>query len=114
MARIATTAAAGVLLACAARSEIGGTIETDAASDAAPESAAVQCGGFAGKPCPSSFVCVFGPHACQSADEFGECISSNCASTQCAYVCGCDGKTYCNECVAATAGVVIDHEGQCP
>jgi hypothetical protein len=28
-------------------------------------------------------------------------------------VCGCDGRTYSNECDAANAGVAIDHRGDC-
>jgi hypothetical protein len=29
-------------------------------------------------------------------------------------VCGCDGKTYSNACVASNAGVLTWTEGQCP
>ena len=29
-------------------------------------------------------------------------------------MCGCDGKTYDNACLAAVAGTSIDHEGTCP
>ncbi len=28
-------------------------------------------------------------------------------------MCGCDGKTYDNACLAAVAGVNVDHEGAC-
>lgn len=31
----------------------------------------------------------------------------------CPQVCGCDGKTYCNECIANSHGIEVDHDGPC-
>jgi hypothetical protein len=31
----------------------------------------------------------------------------------CPEVCGCDGKTYCNECIANSKGIRIVSEGPC-
>lgn len=31
----------------------------------------------------------------------------------CPQVCGCDGQTYCNECIANSRGIRIDHSGPC-
>ena len=68
-------------------------------------------------PCDSSDDC--GPDD-YCAKKPGECDSQGVCSPRPRYcpviwkpVCGCDGVTYPNRCVAARAGVSVDHEGQC-
>ena len=46
-----------------------------------------------------------GPGVCKAKPE-------NCPDTVAA-VCGCDKKTYTNECVAAAAGTSVSHKGEC-
>ncbi len=52
---------------------------------------------------------------CSVADDAGTCQRTPEVCTQ-QYepVCGCDGTTYGNSCVAAMAGAKIDKSGECP
>ncbi len=73
------------------------------------------CGGFAGLECrdPSDF-CSFPPGTCGQGDIPGECLPRpDACDAQFHPVCGCDGVTYGNRCLAASAGVSIDHPGRC-
>jgi hypothetical protein len=64
------------------------------------------CGGRAGNTCAPTFFCDFEPNAvCGAADGQGVCRPRPQGCTQdCPGVCGCDGKFYCNACVAQSMG----------
>lgn len=71
------------------------------------------CGGFAGMTCDDASYCDY-DSGCGFADEGGVCRPrpSGC-SRDCPQVCGCDGNTYCNGCLAASMGVDVLSDGPC-
>lgn len=73
-----------------------------------------QCAGIAGIPCKEGLWCDFAPGQCHVADGAGHCVKAPRACTRIfAPVCGCDGKTYGNDCERRMNKVSLDHKGKC-
>ena len=77
---------------------------------------AQACGGMAGAVCagPNTY-CHLRPQAqCGAADMTGVCrVKPQICVEIYAPVCGCDGRTYANECKANAEGVSAVYSGEC-
>jgi len=74
-----------------------------------------MCGGIAGFGCAAGLYCAFPLSAhCGAADQSGVCqpIAEMCTE-QYDPVCGCNDKTYPNECHAAREGISVGAKGAC-
>ena len=73
------------------------------------------CGGLVGYVCPAAQWCDYPEgSACGAADQTGVCRDRPVACIEIyAPVCGCDGVTHGNECLAAADGTDVAYSGRC-
>lgn len=73
-----------------------------------------SCGGFAGVRCDKGLWCDPSPGQCGVADAAGKCVKIGQLCTQVILpVCGCNGRTYNNDCERQKRKIAKKSDGKC-
>ena len=73
------------------------------------------CGGPDKITCNSALYCHLPDGQCSAPDAVGTCVKAPDFCMRVSRpVCGCNGKTYANDCERQRAKVQLDHVGACP
>ena len=72
------------------------------------------CGGIRGTPCDAGLFCEMKAGTCNIADNQGKCVKvPRFCPDIFKPVCGCDGKTYSNDCARRAKKAQKNHNGRC-
>ena len=81
---------------------------------AAPVGVGKTCGGIIGFACGPGLWCDWPAGKCGAADIQGKCVEiPGVCPKNIKSVCGCDKRTYGNDCDRVRASVQKDHDGAC-